>query len=143
MRAGEEIERPQAITQPRFRWRIERSRPSAGRFQGGDAFRETTAVAGKTAKRFGARHQQRDAVRRQGQLPGGQDIAKLAPDERLAVEMWMNEDVERTWLAGELTLLEREWQEAERLAKIADGLVFEAEGVAPSPSDSVIPSEGA
>ncbi|MGE0347444.1 MAG: hypothetical protein AB7N73_09950 [Gemmatimonadales bacterium] len=70
-------------------------------------------------------------------------IAKLAPDERLAVEMWMNEDVERTWLAGELTLLEREWQEAERLAKIADGLVFEAEGVAPSPPDSVIPSEGA
>ncbi|HRP09119.1 MAG TPA: hypothetical protein PLL69_11600, partial [Gemmatimonadales bacterium] len=44
--------------------------------------------------------------------------ALLAPHERLAVEMWMNEDIERTWLEGELRLLEREWQEAERIAKI-------------------------
>ena len=53
----------------------------------------------------------------------------LLPDaERLAIEMWMNEDIERVWLAGELRLLEREWQEAEKLAKIADELVVEGEG---------------
>jgi hypothetical protein len=50
--------------------------------------------------------------------------ARLAADERLAVEMWMNEDIERTWLSGELRLLEREWKNAEKLAKIADDLVL-------------------
>ncbi len=48
----------------------------------------------------------------------------LAPDERLCIEMWMNEDIERTWLEGELKLLEREWREAEQLAKIADELAL-------------------
>lgn len=50
--------------------------------------------------------------------------AWLPTHERLAVEMWMNEDIERTWLEGELKLLEREWREAERIAKIADDLVL-------------------
>ncbi len=53
-------------------------------------------------------------------LPG-----RLPGVERLAIEMWMNEDIERTWLEGELKLLEREWREADRLAKIADDLVLE------------------
>ncbi len=52
-------------------------------------------------------------------------LSRLAPTERLAVEMWMNEDIERTWLEGELKLLEREWREAERLAKISDDLALE------------------
>ncbi len=51
----------------------------------------------------------------------------LQADERLAVEMWMNEDIERTWLEGELKLLEREWRDAERLGKIADDLELEPE----------------
>ena len=50
--------------------------------------------------------------------------SRLDPDERLAIEMWMNEDIERTWLSGELRLLEREWKNAEKLAKIADDLVL-------------------
>ncbi|MCA9763828.1 MAG: hypothetical protein KC544_11935 [Gemmatimonadetes bacterium] len=56
-------------------------------------------------------------------------VGKMPPAQRLALELWMNEDIERTWLEGELKLLEREWQEAERLAKIADELAFEAAGV--------------
>ena len=50
--------------------------------------------------------------------------SRLDAVERLAVEMWMNEDIERTWLSGELRLLEREWKKAEELAKIADDLVL-------------------
>ncbi len=50
---------------------------------------------------------------------------RLPVEERLAVELWMNEDLERTWLEGELKLLEREWREAERLARITDSLVTE------------------
>ena len=46
---------------------------------------------------------------------------------------WRNEDIERTWLEGELKLLEREWREAERLAKISDDLALEAAGVTAPP----------
>jgi hypothetical protein len=46
----------------------------------------------------------------------------------MAVELWMNEDIERQWLEGELTLLEREWKQAEELAKISDKLAL-PEGV--------------
>ncbi|HET9066659.1 MAG TPA: hypothetical protein VFN22_12635 [Gemmatimonadales bacterium] len=56
-------------------------------------------------------------------------VNRLPAGERLAVEMWMNEDIERTWLEGELKLLEREWRDAERLAKIADDLELEPEQV--------------
>lgn len=54
--------------------------------------------------------------------------AFLPAHERLALEMWMNEDIERIWLEGELRLLEREWREAERLARIADDLALEPDG---------------
>ena len=59
-------------------------------------------------------------------------LASLPSGDRLALEMWMNEDIERTWLEGELKLLEREWREADRLAKIADGLALEGAGVDPA-----------
>jgi len=52
-------------------------------------------------------------------------VAKMPPAQRLAFELWLNEDIERTWLEGELKLLEREWQVAETLAKITDGLALE------------------
>ncbi len=58
----------------------------------------------------------------------GRDLANLSqmePEHRLAVEMWFSEDIERRWLEGELRLLEREWREAEKLAKIADDLVLD------------------
>lgn len=54
-------------------------------------------------------------------------VSSLEPVQRLAVEMWLNEDIERTWLEGELKLLEREWREADRLAKITDDLVLSPE----------------
>ncbi|MBK7595574.1 MAG: hypothetical protein IPP98_15350 [Gemmatimonadetes bacterium] len=52
-------------------------------------------------------------------------IGKLPEVERLAVEMYFAESAERNYLEGELTLLEREWRQAEQLAKIADGLALE------------------
>jgi hypothetical protein len=54
-------------------------------------------------------------------------LGQLVPHERLAVEMWLSEDAERIWLEGELKLLEHEWRQAERLAKIADDLVLESD----------------
>jgi hypothetical protein len=51
-------------------------------------------------------------------------VDKLEPSAKMAVELWMNEDIERQWLEGELTLLEREWRQAEELAKISDGLAL-------------------
>ncbi len=51
-------------------------------------------------------------------------LSRLPVHERLAVEMYFAESAERTWLEGELTLLEREWRQAEELAKLADGLAL-------------------
>ena len=51
-------------------------------------------------------------------------LDKLNAGDRMAIELWMNEDIERQWLEGELTLLEREWRQAEELAKISDGLAL-------------------
>lgn len=44
------------------------------------------------------------------------------PTLRLALEIAANDDLERRALEGELHLLEREWEEAEELARIADSL---------------------
>jgi hypothetical protein len=49
-------------------------------------------------------------------------LLDVAPEIRLALEMAAHEDTERRALAGELTLLEREWRDAERLAAISDAL---------------------
>jgi hypothetical protein len=46
------------------------------------------------------------------------------PEVRLAMEMAAHEDTERRALEGELKLLEREWREADRLAKITDDLAL-------------------
>ena len=51
-------------------------------------------------------------------------IATLPAEHRLAFEMYFAESAERTYLEGELTLLEREWRQAEELAKISDGLAL-------------------
>ena len=52
-------------------------------------------------------------------------IGRLPADFRLAMEMLLNEEKEREALAGELKLLEWQWKEAERLARIADGMVLD------------------
>jgi hypothetical protein len=70
-------------------------------------------LGGGGAKEYWAKHD-RDA------LP----LSTLAPSDRLAVEMWLSEEDEAKALAGELALLERQWKEAEKVAKIADGLTL-------------------
>lgn len=54
-------------------------------------------------------------------------LAPLEPADRLAVEMWLSEEDEAKALAGELALLERQWREAEELARIADALAVSDE----------------
>ncbi|MEP6589782.1 MAG: hypothetical protein ABJC19_01250 [Gemmatimonadota bacterium] len=51
-------------------------------------------------------------------------IKKAPASWRLAAEIALNEDRERLALAGELRLLEWQWREADRLAKIADSLAL-------------------
>lgn len=54
-------------------------------------------------------------------------LERLPTATRLAIEMATNEENERAALAGELTLLELAWEEAERIAAIADSLAIPAE----------------
>lgn len=49
-------------------------------------------------------------------------IQKLGHEDRLAIEMAVNEESERHALEGELALLELEWKDAEEIAGIADTL---------------------
>jgi len=52
----------------------------------------------------------------------GESIGLLSPVNRLAAEMALHEDDERRALAGELGALYARWEEAERVAQIADRL---------------------
>jgi len=54
-------------------------------------------------------------------------LQKLPTETRLAIEMATNEENERAALAGELELLEIAWEEAERIAAIADKLAIPEE----------------
>ncbi len=63
----------------------------------------------------------RQAIMRAGSLE------QLPTATRLAIEMATNEENERAALAGELTLLELAWEEAEQIANIADSLAIPAE----------------
>lgn len=51
-------------------------------------------------------------------------LTRLAPAQRLALEMAAHEDMERLALEGELRALETAWRNAEEIAAIADGLHF-------------------
>jgi hypothetical protein len=54
-------------------------------------------------------------------------LREVGPEVRLALEMMAHEETEREALAGELKLLEREWREADRLAKIVDDMTLDGE----------------
>jgi hypothetical protein len=54
--------------------------------------------------------------------PAIETLKEMDKTVRLALEMAAHEETERTALAGELKLLERQWQEAEEIARIADSL---------------------
>lgn len=51
-------------------------------------------------------------------------LREVPAEIRLALEMAAHEDTEQRAMAGELKLLERQWREAEHLAKIADSLAL-------------------
>jgi hypothetical protein len=55
---------------------------------------------------------------------GVRPIGKMPATWRLAAEIALNEDSERLALAGELRVLEWQWKEADRLAKISDSLAL-------------------
>ena len=46
----------------------------------------------------------------------------MPSEDRLALEMAANEDVERRAMAGELAELREAWREAEEIAQIADDM---------------------
>jgi hypothetical protein len=48
----------------------------------------------------------------------------LPPEQRIALEMALHEEVERRAIQGELAELERAWREAEEIAGIADSLLL-------------------
>lgn len=52
-------------------------------------------------------------------------LNQLPTPSRLAIEMALHEEQERRALEGELKVLERAWQEAERIASIADGMFID------------------
>jgi hypothetical protein len=82
------------------------------------------AIAGEwdgTAK--GYRDLPGDRVEYVGNSPHG-FLTRLAPTQRLALEMAAHEDMERLALEGELRELETAWRNAEEIAAIADGLHF-------------------
>lgn len=60
-----------------------------------------------------------------GKRPVG--LGVVPREVRLAMLMASQETREREWLEGELALLEREWRDADRLAKISDGLALDAD----------------
>jgi hypothetical protein len=54
-------------------------------------------------------------------------LVALHAADRLAIEMWLSEENEARALAGELKLLERQWKQAEELARISDDLAVSDE----------------
>ncbi|HEY4322132.1 MAG TPA: hypothetical protein VGM77_13275 [Gemmatimonadales bacterium] len=57
-------------------------------------------------------------------------VRDVAGEVRLALEMLAHEDTEQRVMEGELRLLERQWQDAETVARLADGLALDS----PSPA---------
>ena len=54
----------------------------------------------------------------------GLGALRLAPSERLELEMALNEESEYRALEGELAELEQAWKDAEQIAQIADDLLL-------------------
>jgi hypothetical protein len=93
--------------------------------------RRAIDLLGKIMPRFnttgGTRKRVREAVdlieaRPPLDNPAPGRLREMDKTVRLALEMAAHEETERHALAGELQLLERQWQEAEEVAKIADAL---------------------
>jgi hypothetical protein len=61
------------------------------------------------------------AIGRPGAFPNGRPLDSIPMRVRLAAEMALHEEDERRALAGELGALYTRWEEAERVARIADG----------------------
>jgi hypothetical protein len=61
-----------------------------------------------------------------GRPDGGRLISKLQRDERLALEMAANDEIERRAMEGELRELEEQWRNAEEIANIVDSMFLPA-----------------
>ncbi|MCY4646753.1 MAG: hypothetical protein OXE73_07760 [Gammaproteobacteria bacterium] len=115
----------------------------AERFDGEDAVRALDAILPMINARGGSRKTVQDAVskiafagqpdrfvrrlalRRQTPYsPAGVQMSTLLEPTKLALEMALHEEQERRALEGELWLLERAWEEAEKIAAISDSLLL-------------------
>jgi len=63
------------------------------------------------------------AARWPSQIADGTRLTAVPAEQRLAVEMASNEEIERRAMEGELGLIERAWHDAEEVASIADSLL--------------------
>lgn len=63
------------------------------------------------------------AARWPTQIADGTRLTAAPAEQRLAVEMASNEEIERRAMEGELGLIERAWRDAEEVASIADSLL--------------------
>ena len=91
--------------------------------QAGDPLRVLTNVQDRHGAGPGAKQWKRNkkgVAGSVGKLPGA--LHTLPVNERLALEMALHEESERRAMDGELADLERAWQEAEEIAKIADDM---------------------
>jgi hypothetical protein len=104
--------------------------------RGPDAIRVLGRILPRIAGTAGSTRQVRSATELLERLPDvnaiiarhykpfHRSLAEAGPSLRLALEMAAHEESEREALRGELKLLERDWQKAEELAKIADSLTL-------------------
>lgn len=141
-----------ADTAEGWRLRLPRGSQDSLELRGGDALRALRGVLPQVNARGGKPQQVRDSVREVERLGSAERVLREAAVElesmenmspqilwprarpsristahpviQLALEMAVNEETERRALEGELTLLEREWREAEELAAIADDLLL-------------------
>jgi hypothetical protein len=87
-----------------------------------DAEGGSTQILARTASR-GIIHHYHGSLRLETRAD---TLARLPQSLRLALEMAAHEESERRALEGELAQLERDWQEAEEIAAIADNLLIPA-----------------
>ncbi len=130
------------VLQPGYMYRkLRRVDPREEIFTGDEAERLLSGALARQNAYQGSERQLRTAVSMVEQHPtlhdlvigGGsptgegstmRKLTALPAPWRLAVEMALHEEREREALAGELKLLEWEWREADRLAKISDDLAI-------------------
>ena len=106
----------------RSRLRQEVSESGAWTLQETGASRWFRSFNGTGIQQIGGRRRRRGG--QWGNSEWSTGLFGLDPVQRLALEMALHEDAERSALEGELSELERAWQEAEEIAGISDNLLL-------------------